>query len=724
MIHILTPKQYVNEPDALAKAGEYSAAYAKRIYIAAGKTALSKVRDTVLKSFDAAGIASAIFEHPGFPTHETALEIAARAKEFNAGAIAGIGGGRIMDVSKAAGHYATLPVIAIPTIAATCACWAAVSVLYTDEGVMTEPLYNEASPVIIIADTNIIAKAPPRYIKSGIADTLAKWYESYPNLLISNDFYLRLVTRYGEFARDVLERQGLKVVRDIENAIYNFSDIQEVIDCIFVLAGLCGAVRGLADTQGLAHPFYNASTAVPAMRAKLHGEKVACGLVIQAIIEGRELSEIQHRIDIFKQLGVPLTLSEMGIEKDFDSAFAEIADRMQKSTPRYLGIDRAWTRDELRAAILKVNELSTSPKNNATVTFKAAISNIIPFRAARSLESVKREFGLSEIIKLAGNENMHGASPKALAALAEAKGAVPFYPDTGIAKLAEALAEKFGVKPDELMFGNGSFELLTLIALSVLETDGEAIIPAPSFGWYTTSTRAQNAMPVFVPLREHKVDLDAIAHAITTETRLIWLCNPNNPTGTYVTHSELEEFLRRVPSSILVAIDEAYIDFAPPDFPQVLSLIQTYHNIISLRTFSKIYGLAGLRIGYAIGNSSLIEKISRVRAPVNVNAFAQEAALAALSDDEFYRYVINENAKGRELYYTELSRLGIEYIPTAGNFIMFNTRKAAVNIEKEYIKRGVLIRSGAEFGMDTWIRVTIGTESQNKKMLSILKEII
>jgi histidinol-phosphate aminotransferase len=723
-MRILTPKQYVNEPDALTKAGEYSAVYAKRIYIAAGKTALSKVGDTVLKSFDAAGIVYAIFEYSGFPTHGAARDIADRAKEFNADAIAGIGGGRIMDVSKAAGHYAALPVIAIPTIAATCACWAAVSVMYTSGGVMTEPLYNETSPVLIIADTNIIAKAPPRYIKSGIADTLAKWYESYPNLLISNDFYLRLVTRYGGFARDVLETLGINVVRDIENNIYNFSDIQEVIDCIFVLAGLCGAVRGLADTQGLAHPFYNASTAVPAMRDKLHGEKVACGLVIQAVIEDRELSEIQHRIDIFKQLGVPLTLGELGIERDFDSAFAEIADRMQKSTPRYLGIDRAWTRDELRAAILKVNELSTSTKNDAPVAFKAVISNIVPFRAARSLESVKREFGLSEIIKLAGNENMHGASPKALAALAAAKDVVSFYPDTGITKLTGALAGKLGIKPGELMFGNGSFELLTFAALAVLETDSEAIIPAPSFGWYTISTFAQNSRPVFVPLREHKVDLDAIVHAITAKTRLIWLCNPNNPTGTYVAHSELEEFLRRVPSSILVVLDEAYIDFAPPDFPQALSLIQTYHNIISLRTFSKIYGLAGLRIGYAIGNSSLIEKISRLRAPVNVNALAQEAACAALSDDEFYNYVINENAKGRELYYTELPRLGIEYIPTAGNFIMFNTGKAAADIEKEYIKRGVLIRSGAEFGMDTWIRVTIGTEAQNKRVISILKEII
>jgi histidinol-phosphate aminotransferase len=587
---------------------------------------------------------------------------------------------------------------------------------------MTGPLYNENACALIIADTDIIAHAPPRYIRSGIADTLAKWYESYPNLLSSNDFYLRLVTRYGAFARDILETNGLNVVRDIENNIFNIEQVQEVIDCIFAIAGLCGAVRCLADTQGLAHPFYNASTSVPALRDKLHGERVAFGLVMQAILENREEHEIEHRINIFKTLRIPLTLRELGIEQDFESAFDGIATGMKKSTPRYLGLTREWTREELRAAVLKVDEYAQNSPKTFSVSFKKSLDSIIPFKAARPLEATRREFGLTEIIKLAGNENMHGPSPKAVAALAQAQSEASYYPDTGVINLRRSLGAKLGVSADEILFGNGSFELLSFAALSVLERDTEAIIPTPSFGWYTITTRAENAMPVFVPLREHKVDLDGISRNLTAKTRLIWLCNPNNPTGTYFTGSDLEAFMAKVPSSILVVLDEAYIDFAPADAPRSLGMIHRYKNFISLRTFSKIYGLAGLRIGYAIGDSSLIEKISRVRSPVNVNALAQAAAFAALSDEEFYRHVLSQNEKGKALYYTTLSRFGIEYIPTAGNFIMFNTRRNADDIEREYTKHGVLIRNGTEFGMNSWIRVTIGTEAQNNKVLSILEK--
>lgn len=722
MIDILVPKQYVNEPGILAEAGGCCAAYSKRIFIVAGKTAFSKIHGALLPSFEAAGIVYSVFEYAGYPTHEAARKFASLAREFNAGAIAAAGGGRIMDTGKAAGGYAALPVIAIPTTASTCACWAAVSVMYDDEGVMTAPLFNSASPALIIADTDIIARAPPRYMRGGIADTLAKWYESYPNLLTSGDFYLRLVTRCGAFARDILESLGLQVMRDIENNIFNYDEIREVIDCIFSIAGFCGAVRTLTDTQGLAHPFYNASTAVPTLRDKLHGEKVAFGLVMQAFIEGRETNEIEHRIDIFKKLRVPLTLRELGIDYDFESVFEVIFRRMRESTPRYPGMERPWTRDELYEAILKVDEYAQKHGAERGVVYKKALDGVKPFKAARSLESARREFGLSEVLKLAGNENMYGPSPKALAVLARVQNEVSYYPDTGVTGLRSALAAKLGVAEDELLFGNGSFECLSFAALAVLEAGSEAVIPSPSFGWYTICARAENAAPVFVPLRRHKVDLDATLRAITANTRLIWLCNPNNPTGSYFTAAELDAFLLRVPPSILVVLDEAYINFAPADAPDTLSLFRQHTNIISLRTFSKIYGLAGLRIGYAVGNRALIEVISRVRAPVNINTLAQEAARAALDDEDFYRYVLAENAKGRELYYAELTRLGIEYIPTAGNFIMFNTGRAAGEIELEFIKRGILVRNGAEFGMPSWIRVTIGAEAQNRRVLSVLEK--
>jgi histidinol-phosphate aminotransferase len=306
-------------------------------------------------------------------------------------------------------------------------------------------------------------------------------------------------------------------------------------------------------------------------------------------------------------------------------------------------------------------------------------------------------------------------------ALSGIHGELSYYPDSGVTRLREALSAKLGIAPDELLFGNGSFELISFTALAALEPDTEAIIPKPSFGWYSIATLAENAEPVFVPLRGHRVDLDAILRHITSKTRLIWLCNPNNPTGSYVSAAELENFLQQVPPAILVVLDDAYVDFAPADAPNTLDLVHHFDNVISLRTFSKVYGLASLRIGYAIGNAPLIEKISRVRAPVNVNTVAQTAALAALQDDVFYRRVLTENTKGKEFYYTTLNRLGVEYIPTACNFIMLNTGKDADAVEMEYIKRGILIRNGKEFGMPTWIRVTIGTEEQNKKVLEILE---
>ncbi|MDR2864064.1 MAG: histidinol-phosphate transaminase [Spirochaetaceae bacterium] len=724
MINIVTPKQYVNEPGALAKAGDLVTPLAKRVFIIGSSTALSRALPALSASLDAANVAFATLEYTGYPTHDKAKDIARQAAEFKAEAIMGVGGGRIMDLAKASGGYATLPVVTVPTIAATCACWAAVSVMYSAEGIMTDALYNENSPELIIADTDIISRAPLRYLRSGIGDTLAKWYESYPNLKTNNDFYVRLVTQYGAFSRDILETLGLKVVRDLENGAHNTAEIIEVIDCIFVLAGLCGMVRGLADTQGIAHPFYNACSALPPLREKLHGEKVAFALLVQAALEDRESREIAHRVAIFKALKLPITLAELGLEPNFDANFKVIEPLIKKSTPIYAGLLRPWTTEELREAIITADKYArreTTPDSSSSVC-KKSLDSIAPFKAARSIESAKREFGFSTIIKLAGNENMHGASPKVIEAIAGMSGEIAYYPDTGATQLRAALSAKLGIEPNELLFGNGSFELISLVALAALEPGAQAIIPQPSFGWYTIATRAEGATPVFVPLRNHRLDLDAILGRITPKTRLIWLCNPNNPTGSYVPGTELESFLQQIPPDILVALDDAYIDFAPPDAPDTIKLVRRFANVISLRTFSKIYGLASLRIGYAIGNAPLIEKIARIRAPVNVNAFAQTAALAALQDDEFCRRVLSENAKGKALYHKTLDRLGIEYIPTACNFIMINTGKNADDLETAYLKHGILVRNGNEFSMPTWIRITIGTQEQNQKVLEILEK--
>jgi histidinol-phosphate aminotransferase len=352
------------------------------------------------------------------------------------------------------------------------------------------------------------------------------------------------------------------------------------------------------------------------------------------------------------------------------------------------------------------------------------LDNLLPYKAARSTESVKREFGVQEVVKLAANENCHGFSPKVTEAILAAQNGITFYPDTEVTPLRDALVRKLGVGPNELVFGNGSFELLTFAATAFLDAGTEAIIPKPSFGWYYVMTTVANAVPVIVPLKNHAVDLDAILGKITARTRLVWLCNPNNPTGTYVSGAALDAFIEEVPENVLILLDEAYIDFAPEDAPRSIELIHRHKNIITLRTFSKVYGLASLRIGYAAGDAYLMEKLSRVRAPVNVNALAQTAARAALEDTGFYDYVVRKNREGRQLYYTALERLKVEYIPSACNFIMLNTMRDGSEVEREYIKRGILVRNGKEFDMPLWIRVTIGTEAQNRRVLEILEELI
>jgi glycerol dehydrogenase len=369
MIDFISPRRYANEPGALARGGELVSPITKRLFVLAGKTALSLVQKDLFKSFDDSKIEYEVCEYGGYPTHKEAHRIAEKAKAFRAGAIAGAGGGRVIDTAKAAGNYAGLPVVAIPSIAATCACWAPVAVMYSSDGVMTGPLYNENSPCLIIADIDLISKAPARYIRAGIADTLAKWYESYPNLKTSNDFYLRLVVKYGEFARSILETLGLKVSDDLARGSCGMEELTELVDCIFAIAGLCGAVRGLADTQGIAHPFYNACSALPELRDKLHGEKVAFGLVMQAVLEKRSSDEIHRRIAVFKRLYMPLSLRELGLEPDFDAKFAVIEPLIRESTPIYPGIERPWKSEELRNAIVTAGRLaeeySCSPAQDA-----------------------------------------------------------------------------------------------------------------------------------------------------------------------------------------------------------------------------------------------------------------------------------------------------------------------------------------------------------------------
>jgi histidinol-phosphate aminotransferase len=327
-------------------------------------------------------------------------------------------------------------------------------------------------------------------------------------------------------------------------------------------------------------------------------------------------------------------------------------------------------------------------------------------------------------VRLAGNENNLGHSPLVLDALAAATAGIHRYPDPACTRLRLRLAEKLAVAPNQIVFGDGSFELLSLVAQTFLNPGEEAIVPEPSFRWYKVATWAMDGRVVSVPLRAHRTDLDAILGAVSARSKLVWICNPQNPTGTSLRHGELVTFLKRLPSSILVVLDEAYIEYADaPERPDALLLMSEFPNVVSLRTFSKLYGLAGLRIGYGIGQPQLIAAVDKVRPPINVNHLAQVAALAALDDSAFVRSVLDNNAAAKEAYARVCAELGMTFIPTQANFIMVDTGRDGDEMSNLFLQHGILLRSGVEFGMPTWLRITLGTVADNEKVFAVLRKV-
>lgn len=355
---------------------------------------------------------------------------------------------------------------------------------------------------------------------------------------------------------------------------------------------------------------------------------------------------------------------------------------------------------------------------------RETLKRIPKYKPARTFESVKREYGITEIIKLAGNENRIGCSPLVNKAIENFFTHLSYYPDMNCTILREKLAKLHNVEESQLIFGNGSFELISLIAQTYLEKGDESIISIPSFGWYNNVTLQMGAEPVYVPLTRFKVDLEQIYKAITEKTKVIWICNPNNPTGTILEQEQLINFIDKVRDDILIVLDEAYIEFVEEHYFNTTNIIKKHNNIILLRTFSKVYGLASFRIGYGIADVDIITKMNQVRLPINVNALAQEAAIASLGDLEFKQKVLSNNQKSLELYYEELDNMELEYVTSNCNFILFNTGRDSSWVEEEFLKRGMIIRSASEFGLSTWVRVTVGTWEDNVRVIEILKEVL
>jgi histidinol-phosphate aminotransferase len=350
------------------------------------------------------------------------------------------------------------------------------------------------------------------------------------------------------------------------------------------------------------------------------------------------------------------------------------------------------------------------------------ILKITPYQPGKPIEEVKRELGLKEVIKLASNENPLGPSPKAVLAIKKALFKINRYPEGSCFYLRQALSKKLKLKPGNLIFGNGSDEIIDII-IKTFSSPGDQILTSEvTFLEYKIIALQNGRLVTTAPMKDFRYDLAAIKTGITPKTRIIFIANPNNPTGTYLNKQEVENFISGLPEDILVVFDEAYLEFVEKkDLPRTLDYALNRKNVVVLRTFSKIYGLAGLRIGYGIANQGCIAYLERCRQPFNVNTLAQEAARAALSDTDFVNQTKKLVSEGKRYLERELKGLGLEFIPSAANFILIDLKEDGLKVSKELLKNGVIVRDMRQYGLNNFIRVTVGLRKENEKFVKELK---
>jgi len=355
-----------------------------------------------------------------------------------------------------------------------------------------------------------------------------------------------------------------------------------------------------------------------------------------------------------------------------------------------------------------------------------ALKTLPTYQPGRPIEEVARELNLpaNQIIKLASNENPFGPSPLALAAMQKVLANLNLYPDGNAFYLKQKLAEKLGITPANLVLGNGSNEIIEFIGHAYFAPGVDIIVSQFCFAIYPLVAKMFGANVVVVPAKNHGHDLPAMLKAITPQTRVIFVANPNNPTGTLAPREEVIEFVNDVPDDVLLVMDEAYIEFLD-DAVDLVSLIRlgVRKNLILMRTFSKIYGLAGLRIGYGIGNPELISALEKIRQPFNVNLLAQAAALAALDDDEHVRKTRQNNFNGLEFFMKAFRELKLEYVPSFANFILVRVGEGQ-KVFDAMQKQGVIVRPMGGYQLPEWIRISVGTPQENERSLKVLKAVL
>ncbi|MFO7964563.1 MAG: histidinol-phosphate transaminase [Desulfobacterales bacterium] len=367
------------------------------------------------------------------------------------------------------------------------------------------------------------------------------------------------------------------------------------------------------------------------------------------------------------------------------------------------------------------NDKSTLP-----LDVSDSIRSIKPYVPGKPLEELEREYGIADSIKLASNENPLGPSPKAVEAVMGALSRLNRYPEGSARELIRKLAGKHGIDPGNIIVGNGSDDIIGMLAVTFLGPGTEVILPRPSFLMYEIAARSVDAVPVFASLdAEMGIDLEKIVSCITSATRMIFLCNPNNPTGTVITDTRMEAFFREIPTRIIIVVDEAYIEFVRDKAcTSTICRLDESRPVVALRTFSKAYGLAGLRAGYGVMPREIAGFLNRVRQPFNMNALAQAGAAAALEDAAFFEKTLKTIHDGLDDLYRNLERLGLRYFPTQANFFLIDVGRNADEVFERLLRKGVIVRSMTAYGFPTCIRVNVGLPQENKRLIQTLENVL
>ena len=356
---------------------------------------------------------------------------------------------------------------------------------------------------------------------------------------------------------------------------------------------------------------------------------------------------------------------------------------------------------------------------------RKGILDLKPYIPGKPIEEVKRELGLKEVIKLASNETSIGPSPLAVEAIKKEVENINLYPEGSSRALREKIAHKLNLDKEMIIIGNGGDNIIDLIGMAFINEDDEVIIGEITFPAYETITKIMGGELISVKLKNFRFDLEEIIQRINEKTKIIFLCNPNNPTGTIVEKKEVADFMGKIPPEVIVVFDEAYYDYVEDkNYPDSISYVSERKNVIIIRTFSKIAGIAGVRVGYGIASPELIGDLRRVVNPFTTNRLAQVAALASLDDEEHYKKVLKSNQEGKKYLYKELKELGLFYLPTEANFIYIDLKEDSGVVFEKLLRKGVIVRQGKTWDCPNFIRVTIGTAYENKRFIQAIKEVM